>query len=299
MNVQYSAAWKNSWRHKIGQFEILSVVLESACIAALVSVRFLPVLVLLIPLAILTSLAILIDAVRCGFYPRHPMRITPAVRVMAAIALLPVAYFFKPAVFAGLYVRDACVEAMRMSGGAMIPCLQPGDRILVNKLEPWRRWDIVPFPHPENGQSPIAQRIAGLPGETVEIIDGTVTIDGKPLNPPPGLSPYMNMLYLGRLSLSLRGLPGAGCTSHPIKLGSDEYYLLGDNTSRSLDSRLWERSIYNRQLGAVPADGIIGRVTAIYWPPSRWRVFRRVDLSQSESYQPEDATSETPSDPTH
>jgi len=59
--------------------------------------------------------------------------------------------------------------------------------------------------------------------------------------------------------------PGWGCTGHPIRLGEGEYFVLGDNSTRSKDSRFW---------GKVPADVVIGIARWTYWPPSRWHQFR-------------------------
>jgi len=59
-----------------------------------------------------------------------------------------------------------------------------------------------------------------------------------------------------------------GGTGHPITLGPDEYYLLGDNSPASLDSR-WFHPLPNHQPGALPRNQIQGPLTAIYWPPHR------------------------------
>ena len=253
---------------------VLAVTMEAAGFATFMSTRFIPAFIVLIPLTTMITLAILVDAFICGLRPRRPTRYSPTTRVIAAIALLPIACLCRPTVFAAIYVHESCVETMKVTSSSMLPTLQPGDYFLTNRREPCSRWSIVVFPHPEDEAAPIAQRVIGLPGETVEIANGTITIDGKSLTPPPGLPSHVSRSYLGRLTPALKGSPGAGCVGNPIRLGPDEYYLLGDNTTRALDARLWERSRYGRQLGAVPAGRILGRVTAIYWPPSRWRVFR-------------------------
>ena len=56
-------------------------------------------------------------------------------------------------------------------------------------------------------------------------------------------------------------------------LGPDEYFILGDNSPVAADSRYWRKPVPGHQPGALPAGRIVGRVTAIYWPPSRWRLF--------------------------
>ena len=68
-----------------------------------------------------------------------------------------------------------------------------------------------------------------------------------------------------------------GCFGSPIILKHDEYYVLGDNTVNSRDSRYWNEVYPSRatalQPGAVPRDLIHGTLRAIAWPPHRWRFF--------------------------
>jgi signal peptidase I len=84
------------------------------------------------------------------------------------------------------------------------------------------------------------------------------------------------LVFCGRLTdelsyCNLSRIPGAesfpawGCTGHPIHLGKSEYFVLGDNSAASSDSRFW---------GRVPADDLIGVGRLIYWPSSRWHQFR-------------------------
>jgi signal peptidase I len=137
------------------------------------------------------------------------------------------------------------------------------------------RWSIVVLESPESGPlSRIPRRIVGLPGETIELVGGQIQVDGQPVTPAPGMPVCIDRSYFGRYDGSLRGKPGAGCEGNPIHLGPDEYYVLGDSSVTAIDSRLWETPAEGHQLGALPRDHIIGRVTAVYWPPNRWRLFR-------------------------
>ena len=104
------------------------------------------------------------------------------------------------------------------------------------------------------------KRIVGLPGERIEIINGVVQVNGQPATPPVPIGPYLP--------------PGStyeyiGSEGNPILLKEGEYYVLGDNSPVSGDSRLWHDSAPGHQPGALPADHIVGRVTAIYWPLNR------------------------------
>ena len=142
------------------------------------------------------------------------------------------------------------------------------DRFLVLKTIEPRRWDLVVFHYPEDPEILFVKRLVGLPGETVTIEDGSVWIDGKRLTPPAELT---GLRYENNLSgpWVLWGHP-----SRPARLGPDEYFVLGDFSPRSKDSRLWQRAAPGHQPFAVPLDQVEGVVTHIYWPPARARVLR-------------------------
>jgi len=153
--------------------------------------------------------------------------------------------------------------------------LRTRDRFIVNKRLAPRRWDIIAFRVPFEPTNRFMMRVVGLPGETVELRDGEVTIDGRVLEKPPFLRGlrYVNSSTLG--PPKLRGPLGWGDTGKPAKLGPDEYFVLGDFSQRSKDSRLFDAGAPGHPSYAVPADHIIGIVTQIYWPPDRWRTFER------------------------
>ena len=136
---------------------------------------------------------------------------------------------------------------MVVNGRSMEPALMSGDNILVHTISPrilpCRRYDIVLF-HPASGvERDSIKRIIGLPGETVQISGGSVYINGQPL----GDLPFA-------LSVST-----AGAAESPIRLGADEYFLLGDNGSSSEDSRF-------ANIGNVSQSQITGRVWFRYAP---------------------------------
>ena len=132
-------------------------------------------------------------------------------------------------------------------GTSMTPTLADGDQLIVEKVsyyfsEP-KRYDIIVFPYPEEPDKHYIKRIIGLPGETVQIIDGYVYINGELLDEHYG-NEVMN---------------NAGIASDPIVLGEDEYFVLGDNRNNSEDSRY-------AAVGNIKRSDIDGRAWVRIWP---------------------------------
>ena len=121
----------------------------------------------------------------------------------------------------------------------------------------------------------LVKRLVGLPGETVVIKDGAVWIDGRKLDPP---LPLKGLNYVTEMPNPENDMPPipilAGTPDRPAVLGADEYFVLGDFSPQSLDSRLFKKGAPGHPPYAVPESYIIGVVTHIYWPPSRWRILR-------------------------
>ena len=113
---------------------------------------------------------------------------------------------------------------VQMRGSSMRPALESGDVVLINRLaydlgSP-KRFDIAAFARDDSSFN--IRRVIGLPGETVQIIEGTIYIDGEPLTAEEE---------------SLCSASMAGLAEYPVELGEDEYFLLGDNRESSEDSR--------------------------------------------------------------
>ena len=142
---------------------------------------------------------------------------------------------------------------------SMSPTLQGtkmsnGNHVLTEKISRWfrkpRRWEVITFFNPD-GQR-VMKRVAGLPGEDVQLAsDGRLLINAEPVEIPPTVN--QNFLRYGTLH-----------SERPIPCG-DGYYVLGDDTRDSDDSR------FN---GPVPADRILGRAWLIVWPRSRFGLIR-------------------------
>jgi signal peptidase I len=125
------------------------------------------------------------------------------------------------------------------------------DRFLCNKSKTPNRWDAIVFEPPAQPGFHSVKRLIGLPGERIRIRDGYVWVNGERLAPPERLGPirYTNWT--------------ASAVLPEISLGLDEFFVLGDNPNKALDSRIW---------GPIPSYSIVGVAEVIYWPPSRWRM---------------------------
>jgi signal peptidase I len=144
-----------------------------------------------------------------------------------------------------------------------------GDRILVCKLLPPKRWDLIVFKTPADASVVYAKRLVGLPGEKLEIREGAIWINDKKLDPPDEIR---GIHYSA--TIKQYGQTFAGPGSRPLELGPDEYFVLGDFVDCSADSRMWEQGAPGHPPYAVPASHIVGTVINTYWPPNRWRGFR-------------------------
>jgi len=164
-----------------------------------------------------------------------------------------------------------CAKCDRPFGGTEIVSyrrLGRSDRVFVNKFRRTpARWDLVVYRNPQTPTVPYVHRVVGLPGERLEFVEGELLVNGRIVPRPADLvdRPFREISYP-----FYNGHASAG---NPVTLADDEYFVVGDNSGSSLDSRYWETGAPGRPPYAVPADHIIGTVTHIIWPPARWRVF--------------------------
>ena len=138
-------------------------------------------------------------------------------------------------------------QRTRVSGHSMEATLHDGDNLIVDKLsyhfrEP-KRFEIIVFPYRHKENTYYIKRIIGLPGETVQVKDGYVYINGEKLDENYGLEV----------------MEDAGIAAEPIELGEDEYFVLGDNRNHSSDSR-------DPSVGILHRDELIGRAWGRIWP---------------------------------
>ncbi|MCF6137086.1 signal peptidase I [Pseudalkalibacillus berkeleyi] len=147
-----------------------------------------------------------------------------------------------------------------VDGESMMPTLQNGDRMIVNKVsydigEP-KRFDIVVFNAPE-GKDYI-KRIIGLPGDEIEYKDDTLYVNGKKV-PEPYLKAYKESNQNGNLTYDFQLSEQIGTQTVP----KGHIFVMGDNRQHSKDSR---------NIGAVQMDAIIGKANVVFWPVAHFNV---------------------------
>ena len=165
-----------------------------------------------------------------------------------------------------LVILQGTVRNFKVEGSSMSPTLEGGQYLVVDQVsyfklnierlsrivpfwdatgtnpkfafDPPVRGEIIVFRYPEDPTKDFVKRVVGLPGESVEVREGTVYVDGHSLKEP----------YLQRSDRS---------SASQLNLEEQEYYVIGDNRRNSNDSRAW---------GVVPEENIVGRVWLVYWP---------------------------------
>ena len=148
-------------------------------------------------------------------------------------------------------VKSNIVQAYKIPSGAMKPTLQIGDHIIVKKFTyknlELKRGDIVVFPFPEDPSKDFIKRIVGMGGDTVEIKNKQVFINGDPYQEHYKVN---NDSYVFPKDTQPRDNFG------PVKIPDDSLFLMGDNRDQSYDSRFW---------GFVKKSSVKGGVISIYW----------------------------------
>lgn len=167
-------------------------------------------------------------------------------------------------------VIQTSIQNFKVEGSSMQPTLEGGQYLLVNKLvylrmdqdrlsrmipfwsvtsgeqsfavHPPRRGEVIVFHFPRDPSRDFVKRVIGVPGDTVEIRNGVVMVNGQVMD-----EPYLTSRDNSSLSR--------------VTIGEGEYFVLGDNRRGSNDSRNW---------GTVPEANILGKVWIIYWPLSQW-----------------------------
>jgi signal peptidase I len=173
------------------------------------------------------------------------------------------------ALILAMIIRTFIVQAFKIPTGSMRPTLIEGDAILVNKFLygarlPFTGWklpavrqphrgDIIVFIYPEDPKKDFIKRVVAQGGEIVEIRNGTIYINDAPVTDPAFAGRY----YYNRGEF--------GDVNARITVPKGSYFVLGDNSFTSQDSRYW---------GFVPEKNIRGMAMVIYWPLTRIRVVK-------------------------
>ena len=166
------------------------------------------------------------------------------------------------AVILALFVRTWVIQAFKIPTGSMEQNLLIGDHLLVNKfvyapaataaermllpIGEYQRGDVLVFKYPEDPERDFIKRLIGLPGETIELRQSRVFINGEPI-----AEPYLDaMRQGGHMPPDIRGTFG------PQVVPEGHRFMMGDNRGDSQDSRYW---------GALPVGYVKGKAFVLYW----------------------------------
>jgi signal peptidase I len=167
------------------------------------------------------------------------------------------------AIVIAFFIRTFVVQAYKIPSGSMKPTLLIGDHILVSKFNygiklPFirstlipvgspTRGDIVVFIYPEDRSKDFIKRLVGLPGDTVEVREKQIFLNGKPWKENYGVHSD---------SLIIPGAVQPRDNFGPVKVPEGQLFVMGDNRDESYDSRFW---------GFVDMKDVLGKALIIYW----------------------------------
>jgi len=167
------------------------------------------------------------------------------------------------AIILALFIRSFIVQAFKIPSGSMLPTLQIGDHLLVNKfiygvklpvtgtiLVPWKspaRDDVVVFRFPKDRSIDYIKRVVGVAGDSIEIKNKQVYINGK-----ANINPHAR--YTG--TDIMKATAGPRDNMGPIKVPAGTIFVMGDNRDNSYDSRFW---------GFVDLNDVLGKAFILYW----------------------------------
>jgi signal peptidase I len=190
--------------------------------------------------------------------PLRPLDLGPGVPAAepAVAEAPPAAYNAPPSVFIReiietllltffiFWLVNSVVGRYRIDGNSMNPTLLNGEYLIISnfayRLDDPDRGDIIVFRHPQSELN-LIKRVIGVPGDTILIENGVVSVNGTVLD-----EPYIQA-------------PPTYNSSWVVPEG--QYFVLGDNRNNSSDSHAW---------GFLPADHILGKAEFVYWPPRDW-----------------------------
>jgi signal peptidase I len=152
-------------------------------------------------------------------------------------------------------------QPVKVEGTSMAPLLSDQERIFINKFvyrfEPIQRRDVVVFWYPLDHSKSFIKRVIGLPGESVEIRQGIVYVNGRAIDEPYVPAQYEDMSDYG-----------------PVRVPRDSYFVMGDHRISSNDSRVF---------GSVASQFIYGRAVFAYWPVDHFGSLSTAEASSTNS----------------
>jgi signal peptidase I len=164
---------------------------------------------------------------------------------------------FLIAILLALVIRTFVVQAFKIPSGSMLPTLQIGDHLLVNKFLYWftdpQRGDVIVFKFPQDEGRDFIKRVIALPGDKVEVRGKRVYVNDKPVQES----------YAVHLDPSMQENPHSPRDNFaPVQAPSGQLFMMGDNRDYSMDSRFW---------GFLDIKKIKGKAFIIYWSWDRER----------------------------
>lgn len=157
------------------------------------------------------------------------------------------------------------MQPHQVNGQSMIPNFESGDYVLTDKVsyrlgEP-KRGDVVVFHAPSGANCPegtgcdFIKRVVGLPGESIEVKNSQIFVNSEPLGE----------VYIPD---EFQTEAGNFTKNHSVSLGSNQYFVVGDNRPHSSDSRVW---------GPIDKSMIVGKAFFRYWPPETMGVIGSIE----------------------
>jgi signal peptidase I len=149
-------------------------------------------------------------------------------------------------------IINAISARIRVDGFSMEPTFKTGEFVIVNKLayklgEP-KLGDVIVFHYPRDPEQEYIKRVIGLPGDSIEVADGQVVVNGQAIQEP----------YIA----------SAPAYQSEWTIPDNNLFVLGDNRNNSSDSHNW---------GPVPMENVIGKAIFVYWPPEKWGAIEHVN----------------------
>lgn len=160
-------------------------------------------------------------------------------------AILSWAITIAAALALALFINNVLIVNASVPSGSMETTIMTGSRMFGLRVSYWGNdpvcGDIIIFKYPDDPSTNFVKRVIGMPGDTVEIIDGVTYVNGEELEEP----------YLNETPAKL--------DFGPYEVPEDSYFVMGDNRNHSNDSRKWKNTY-------VPRNAILGKAVFCYWP---------------------------------
>ncbi|AXY24676.1 signal peptidase I [Suicoccus acidiformans] len=169
-----------------------------------------------------------------------------------------------------LLVRRYIVEPFVVNGGSMEDTLHSGERMVMLKRNEIERFDVVVLPAPDNPRDLYIKRVIGMPGDTIEVKDDMLILNGQVMDEPYLYEQKANFEGLGPFTFDFKLEDVAGSATVP----EGQVFVMGDNRRNSLDGR---------SFGFVNIDDLHGEADFVYWPLNNLHLLTKYSLTADGS----------------